>query len=730
MAKTPTPRSKTPRTKSTISNKSTNKKPKATPKSSSTQKSSAKKSEIAVATPPPPITCEQGIIYRKSQLECYSFIDLRPRTDTFSNSPIDFDHKWRIQVGDFACIQVNSNSELCPPGKVKKSPPFNVAWRPCQVLSIFKERPSKLKTAWDPLKVEVRWFYRQSDLDERNRAIEKVSRTSKDEVFESDHVAVFDANLLLGRLELFGGEGENLGAIDQTQMTCARIKCCRFFLHNELDLLYLFDRENIVARGLQYSDRLKTHKDWRKQTYKYLQVTPPEEESSHGQSKDQNMISLPRHSLQINYTDGSKVFYPSCNLSYSWSVMGHRSLICPLERRGNFPKWQLCVGDIVAVPCESSQPPVGVDRISRRNEWYPYSKPWSHAQVIAIYRNDVNKSDLANEKELTHLFAPEIRLRIRWFNRISEAINVAMASNKMSKLERLQKMAEDPSRTSEKIFEGRELTEISSDLLLGPVCIYDQRTLSPSKKGHVPSFEDDSPVSIYMVQNRRELEVSAANYETMLRRGLKVCDLFSNYQKDLYLQRSLAVRKRRMEEITSSHPSADISMVKSTSSNTNTTDSRHKIAVHSNDSRKTGAATNSFKGSQETDDSEVNRLPQKRRLFDDKYSVNRKGPHENSKKLRVMIENVTAHEDIHLANDFAQTESTKEIPRVFCRKLPFHVDVSSMKSFYDEIEISPPLDSFDTIFLSKIKSSQRNKHFKVKMGDTGESLKYSRIRCI
>ena len=233
-----------------------------------------------------------------------------------------------------------------------------------------------------------------------------------------------------------------------------------------------------------------------------------------------------------------------------------------------------------------------------------------------------------------------------------------------------------------------------------------------------------------MVQNRRELEGSVANYESLLRRGLKVCDRdfsLSDYQKDTYLQSIVAVRKRRIEEMKCSHSSAGISEVKERDlpSNTSTTESRKKNKiVHSIEPRKTGTATNSSKGSQEMDGSEIKSLPKKRRLFDEKYSVNRKSPHQSHKKSRIDKEvveidaqkNGTAHEDNPPVDDV--------IPRVFCRKQPFHVDVSSMKSFYDEIEISPPLDSYDDIFLSKIKSSQRKRHLKVKMGDTGESLKY------
>jgi hypothetical protein len=61
-----------------------------------------------------------------------------------------------------------------------------------------------------------------------------------------------------------------------------------------------------------------------------------------------------------------------------------------------------------------------------------------------------------------------------------------------------------------------------------------------------------------------------------------------------------------------------------------------------------------------------------------------------------------------------------EASRVFCRKAPFHVDVSSLKSFYDEIEIEPPIDSYHHTFRSKIVSLQPGRPWKVRMGDTGK----------
>lgn len=537
-----------------------------------------------------------------------------------------------------------------------------------------------------------------SDLDSRNSEFEKGSKMSKGEIFESGHVAVLDASLLLGRLVIRRGDEENV-VDSEASVPAAKNLCYRYYLHQEKDILHLFDSENMTTRGLECSQRLQQYGELKKLTYKYLDLPTPENEGS-GNSKNQNMLNLPPHSMHVKYREGEKTFYSSCFLTYPWSMLSHKSLICPIERRGDFPKWQLCVGDVIAVPCNSSKPPCGVDRVIGRDKWYPYSQPWSHAQVIAIYRNDVSRTDITNEPELSSVFASEVLVRVRWLNRISEAIS---ETTEEAKVARLQKIADDPSRTAERLLEGKELTEISCDLILGPIRLDDLSSSSPRKKGYVPSCEDNSHVSLFMVQNRRVIE--ANNRETFLCRGLAACDLTSKSQMISYRDNIIAVRKKRMEETREVVP------------NVATTGSKNK-ALASNSAKSSGT---------DVDDSGKKNLPQKRRLFDDKSPAatqtsprKKKAMHESDvnesgKKSQVRF---TPNVEVRPVNDLAEADSSDEIPRVFCTTKPFHVDVSSMKSFYTEIEIKPPLDSYDHTILSKIKSTQQP--WIVKMGDTGK----------
>jgi hypothetical protein len=558
---------------------------------------------------------------------------------------------------------------------------------------------------WDPLKLEVRWFYRLSDLDDRTRDIEKLNKVNKEEIFESGHVAVMDACLLLGKLILRPSmEGE----INESQemVPCAKNICNRFYLHQEQDLLHLFDGESIMTRGLEYSQLLNQNEKLRVRTYKNLNLPlPKKNDDSLGKSKDQNMLNLPPHSLHVNYKGGrGKAFYCSCYVTYPWSMLTHRDLICPLEQRRNFPKWQLCVGDVVAVSCDASQGPIEKNRIAGRDEWYPYSQPWSHGQVVAIYRTDVSKSDLVDEKDLTSVFASEVQVRIRWFDRISEALSEARCTNEEKKIEKLQKMSIDSSCMTEQIVEGKNLTEIACESILGPIRIDDHHSNTPRKKGYVQSCEDDSPVCIFMVQNKRHLEVPWQCKDTLLRRGLEVCDLFtSNNQRCIYHDKILVVRKKRMEEMSLSQPTTNQS-----------------IATKKVSSSPAAEDQNSMKEDQS--------LPQKRRLFDDNSSsistrIRRWMSQEIEGSLAGQQQDQLppSHEQTASpANEIAITESSDEIPRVLCQKAPFHIDVSSRRIFYTEIEVKPPLDSYDDTFLSRISTTHQNEPWIVKMGDTGK----------
>ncbi|MBV5335523.1 hypothetical protein JZU48_00410, partial [bacterium] len=85
-------------------------------------------------------------------------------------------------------------------------------------------------------------------------------------------------------------------------------------------------------------------------------------------------------------------YYASCSLSHPLSQLatragrGRRTTMTTREEEGvvpplPLPRWELCVGDVVAVHCDESTPPE-----KSGGSWIPYRVPWSHCQVLSIYR--------------------------------------------------------------------------------------------------------------------------------------------------------------------------------------------------------------------------------------------------------------------------------------------------------------------------------------------------------
>ena len=74
-----------------------------------------------------PILSNDGILHQEGQTIYCSYIDLAPRTDAFleeAQYTTDDDTLWRVNVGDFVCIQTpkggsatDAHDAMYPPGK-------------------------------------------------------------------------------------------------------------------------------------------------------------------------------------------------------------------------------------------------------------------------------------------------------------------------------------------------------------------------------------------------------------------------------------------------------------------------------------------------------------------------------------------------------------------------------------------------------------------------------------
>jgi origin recognition complex subunit 1 len=669
-----------------------------------------------------PILSNDGILHQEGQTIYCSYIDLAPRTDAFleeAQYTTDDDTLWRVNVGDFVCIQTpkggsatDAHDAMYPPGKAVKCSPFSVAWRPCQILSIF--RGDKLL---EGMKVEVRWFYRLSDLDNRNRryemSLQNNSSKGGGELFETGHVAVVDASHLLAPLILKrdGNEEVSGGTTRQGIVPTSKNICYRYYLHKEQDILQLIDRDNMVIRGMQSSKQLKAHSSLRKATSKLLQLSIPKD--GREDQKDNFMVTLPKHSLRVKYQEWVGTFYSSCQLTPRWSELSIAGLVCPSKRRRDFPTWQMCVGDIVAVYCDDdSEPPSGLDDFAGRHKWYPYNLPWSHAQIIAIYRKNVVKEE--EEQDSVSVDASLIQCQIRWFLRVPEVKSVC--NEKESLLLKLDEIASDTERTTEEIFEWNFTSEISISTILGPV-----RVDTPSRT-HV--FENDSPVPQFLPRNRRLCNFNVPAFKridfeptTLVRRGIDVCKLFMNqHQREKISAAVVETRRERVENTKENDTTIKLDEFKMDGSVVGSVligkkRARQKLSNTVATDEEDGEPNTIISSNDKSDAPEA--TPRR--------NVRRKATASSESNSRCINRVARVAEDAAESSSASDEEDDVEIElesRASCINPPFHVDVSSMKSFYKEIEVLPSLKSYAKTFRKANPHSPENGSWSVKIGDT------------
>ncbi|KAL7548090.1 hypothetical protein ACHAWF_011377 [Thalassiosira exigua] len=598
---------------------------------------------------------------------------------------------WTVRIGDLVCVEVEGAKR--PSGRrAVACAPFDVAWRPCQVLSLFR-RKSSTSDGWGALKVEVRRFYRLGDLDDRNQRRERAEakrhkHRSGEEVFETGHVEAVDASLLLGKLALARGPDAEASASDvsaaRAVVPTAAKWCRRYYLREERDAFEPFDREGMLARALDCSEMLR-NKKLRKAVYARLDLALP---ASVGlDADDESSASLPAPVLKSRRkAEGTRVaYYPHCTLPHRWSQLTRRDLLCPLARRGSFPEWQLCVGDVVAVHCEGCTPATGADAIPGRDEWHPYSVPWSQGQVLAIYRSFDEDDAILEESDFP---SSSLKLEIRWFPRVSEALLEARDKTKADKnkkaLERLDQVAGDIERTSEVILEGQQLSKIDGGSVLGPVFVTDG------------SKSYESPASNFLSRNERTIcdsvhcdkegkphprhGVTSYDLSHIVDRGFDVSNEYpSQNAKKTVLKAVLQCRKERAER-------------------KRVEDSPAAIAGHPKNEPK------DFDRS----------LDKKRQLFgDDLEDAGRK----RARSCADIASVGKTLQDTVMLDPTGQIDSTQVHTKVSCSIDPFHVDVSARKSFYEEVDTVPDVDSYDNRFSAQGGTGPGKGQWRVKVGD-------------
>ena len=592
----------------------------------------------------------------------FSEVSYIPRSESFGNSDRPkfgdtTEDTWQIKIGDLVCVQVpdptdtSAGDDYYPPGRAVAVMPFTVPWKCCQLVSFFREvqkkKLSKKKMSYGNLLMEVRWFYSYGDLDPRSQQYES---ESVDEIYETDHVVVLDASLILGRLVL--GETSADESKKYPVPTVAR-QCRKIFFHQNKDLVELFDTTSSTrsSRGVSLSVTMNEGSAAaRDATCKFFGITASRPATSRAQ-----LVVLPEPELvsmvSLVKDKAKSAFYTSCLLAHPLSQWIHKDALC----KKGFPQWNLCVGDVVAVHLEDGSAIAGcnADEVEGRDSWYPYVVPWSHAQVTAIFRG-VAETFESNDEGVSAK-ASEIMCELRWFPRLSEALQVCGKKKEVMKL--ITQASNDARRRCEQIIEGDQVTNVGVDSLLGPIHLDEEGSCAPR---YLPLNRRLIASTLYCDGNGKPTAPKrAVNAADRMKRGvISVSVAYPSGEKQDFLA---AVLRSREE--------------------------RDRI-FHSE-----GMETQ-LRGVMEGDPTVAPSPSQKRR-------INFGG---RAKKRQRSVDH---------------PQDSIETARITKCGNPFHVDVSGLRSFYKKVEIMPPIDSYDEHFsrLSSGSADQDNRWF-VGMGDT------------
>ena len=560
-----------------------------------------------------------------------------------------------------------------------------------------------------------------------------------DEVFETSHVVVLPASFLLGELNLrttierkaCNFDDNDDSRMQQTLGPVAMASCRRFYFHqgHEIVNIRLNDivggekKNKFVSRGLECSEILQNDCILKENTYTSLGYdTPPITRDKKVAMK----VDLPSPIL----TTSSTFYYASCSLAHPLTQLIHGNLLHPtiMTPTSSFPIWEVCVGDIVAVHCDESTPP------EYSKSWYPYIVPWSHCQVMSIFKegddnNDDDDDDvsrfsggggsMSSSKKQTpkkktkqtsyanasstmmsssSVDAALVKVEVRWFPRVSEAI--LEVKGRERELKSLKELSNNDTTPVEVILEGRQISIIDCISLLGPVSIVD---IDGCTRVHT------TPAPAYLPQNRRIICTTMTCDESgkprFSNRLSNTTDPITRVERGI--NESLRYDKSQMKKVIDA-----VKLVRNERLHRTTTDLHHEtldIAIQPS----TGL-----------DDSSHG----KRNLVEKEHSIrSRKKVKSTTNDSSVVVVNTPigmtetlARSDRAVRNDRENNEVLSSTLRVSCNTDPYHVDVSALKSFYNDIDIILPVDSYDTRFTCVV-SGDMEKHdnnWKVKLGDT------------
>jgi len=314
-----------------------------------------------------------------------------------------------------------------------------------------------------------------------------------------------------------------------------------------------------------------------------------------------------------------------------------------------------------------------------------------------------------------------------------------MCQEKSQAFQELTRISNDSNRTCEEILEGDEITNIECDSLLGPVLVVDEGS-NITELGSLTHVKRTISKTIYCNEKGNPCKVKANTRRDpthRVQRGLDASTLYNNKGGSATKQSKMSImidsvvksRKERAQHIRTNMPRQDNMEVDEETMLMDNTVVAGDIAAES------------------VDDGEESSPHKKRELFSDapkrswsgnwancghkrprsddnldKSEEGVKAPQDRSESTNTIDAPLEAQNELNKEEDNEEkdepSEDSSPETRATCCVNPFHVDVSALKSFYEEIEMLPPVDSYDDTFTCATRNKEVKWKWKVKLGDT------------
>jgi len=398
-------------------------------------------------------------------------------------------------------------------------------------------------------------------------------------------------------------------------------------------------------------------------------------------------------------------FYTQDGVSYYWSlqVTARKQDYAVKAGIAADQQWTLQVGDLVAVEHEDSSKP------TRVKPWFPFRKPWTPAQVLALSHHDV-------EGYMVH---------VRWLYRYPDFGDLDDASKEVK--ERLH--ADQTSKMASKIVYEYEAYNVEDlNAVLGRVIL--TSNANPSAKFlNTVQGEDGIPqgplICRSMLSDELDVETPIDDWNMthtsgpeQLQRGVLDCLAKAKGLQDATLAMLDNLDRVLPSQASSTSPLTQTSSVGPVDEDGDVVMEEEALIVGKRRSKRRFARGKKRPG-QEPDSSPAKSVRRNagnsvhRQLFDETLDTFVKDSGDEHNEPHPVASPASVH-----ADSVASPASTgsEDDDRIFIPKgqRPFHEDFASLRSYYSEIQVVPPVKNYAV----PVPPGANKELWTVKMGDT------------